>query len=130
MTTINRYPFATRDGKSIPTDIIKITSSILKAFTAASTIAEALPTGTEVVKLRATQNCWIKFANSVTVAPVSATPSVGQVDTLYLLANEWTIVAIPAEYYSVIRDTVDGTLIIMPLTKWAILGLEAQIGHI
>lgn len=127
--TASRYPLSTGDGKFIPTDIIKITSSIVKAFTVTATAAEALPVGTEILKLRATQNCWIKFANSVVVIPTTATPSVKRDDTLYVLANEWTIVGIPAEFYSVIRDTIDGTLIIMPLMKWNLLGLEAQISN-
>lgn len=126
MAANNRYPLATMDGKYIPLDILKPISSIVKNFTAVATTAEALPAGVEILRIRATQNCWIKFADSVAVAPVSATPSIAVTDTHYLIAGTWDVVSPPALYYSVIRDTVDGILIIEPLVKWAILGLEAQ----
>lgn len=125
----NRYPLSTLDGKYIPLDIYKPISAIVKNFAAAATTVQTLPVGTEVLRIRSTQNCWIGFANTLAVAPVHATPSVAVADMLYLVAGVWEVISPPAMYFSVIRDTVDGILILEPLVKWAILGLEAQVSN-
>lgn len=123
----HRYPLSTVSGQHIPLDILRPSAIIKKDFLSSSaSSATALPIDTEVIMLRATQDCFIKFHNSSATKPISGNPSTPVVDTLYLQRGEVQAVAPLYPYYSVIGDTVDGILYIQVLETWAGLSLDAS----
>lgn len=127
MALASRYPFADFKGQWIPADILKSNGAYRKDFAAGATSVDSLPVGTEVIRIRCTQNAWIRLDGTVASIPVHhATASVLIPYTVYLLANISYVIAIPSIQYSIIRDTVDGYAIIEIIEKWNALALEVQ----
>lgn len=131
MTTAKRYPLSTINGVPIPLDVIRPSGVIRKAFLASgATTAEALPAGTEVIAVRTTQDCFIKFANEAAAKPVSASPSVEVQASVFLQAGEVQFLSPELLYYSVIGDIADGTLTIQLIESWNGVTLELQQSRI
>jgi hypothetical protein len=126
-----KYPFSAKDGTPIPLDVVRPYGVLRKDFNSSTgTAAEALPADVEVLMIRATEDCFIKFANSAATKPVSATPSVLVEDLLYLQKNELQVVSPPALYYSIIGDATSGTVTLQLLETWASISLDTQISRI
>lgn len=126
-----KYPFSSKDGTPIPLDVLRPYGVLRKNFNSSTgTTAEALPTGTEVLMIRTTEDCFIKFANSAATKPISATPSVAVDDLLFLQKNEIQTVSPPAAYFSVIGDETSGVLTIQIIETWAGVALNTQISNI
>jgi len=116
-----RYPLSTLNGQYIPLDVIR-PSGLIKAsyLTASASAAAALPAGTELLLIRSTTDCFIKFANSAATKPTSTVVA----DTLYLRRGEVQVVSPMSLFYSVIGDTIDGDLFIQTLETWQSLSLD------
>lgn len=120
-STKQRYPLSTLAGQPIPLDVIRPSGLIKASYLAASaTAAVALPAGTELLLVRATTDCFIKFANSAATKPSSAITT----DLLYLRRGEIQVVSPMALFYSVIGDTVNGDLFIQTLETWMSVSLD------
>ena len=122
-----RYPLSTISGQYIPLEVLRPSSVIRKDFLSASaTTAEALPAGAELLMVRTTTDCFIKFANSSATKPTSASPSAPVVDTVYIQRGEVQAISPLALFYSVIGDTADGTVTIQVLETWQSISLDIQ----
>ncbi|EKD22435.1 MAG: hypothetical protein ACD_86C00004G0005 [uncultured bacterium] len=116
-----RYPLSTLNGQYIPLDVIRPSGLIKISYLEASaSAAVALPAGTELLLVRSTSDCFIKFANSSATKPTNIVVA----DTLDLRAEEYRVVSPMDLYYSVIGDTVDGELFIQILETWMSLSLD------
>jgi len=116
-----RYPLSTLNGQYIPLDVIR-PSGLIKAsyLSASATAAAALPAGAELLLVRSTTDCFIKFANSSATKPTSTVIA----DTLYLRRGEIQVISPMNLFYSVIGDTVNGDLFIQILETWMTLSLD------
>lgn len=116
-----RYPLSTLNGQYIPLDVIRPSGLIKVSYlTASASAAAALPASTELLLVRSTTDCFIKFANSAATKPTSIVVA----DTLYLRRGEIQVVSPMALFYSVIGDTANGDLFIQILETWQSLSLD------
>lgn len=115
----DNYPFATKDGKVIPLDIIKPTGVIIKTFNSDNPLAITIPEGILVAVLSATEACVVQLTTSVI-------PSDGVFieDALYLPANTLVTTTLKAGSINVIGVQRSGRLAIQAIEKWAGLSLD------
>ena len=123
----SRYPLSTTTGQYIPADVLKVRGIMRKDFSVTASVVDSLPLGTEIIRLRATENCFFHSGNAIAVVPASGSPSPPQDDTLLLIKDEWTLISVDSLDFSVIRLSTDGVLYIHILEKWNILALDVQM---
>lgn len=124
MATNNRYPLSTIDGNSIPLDVMKPVGVQFLSFTVASTSPIQLPPNTQVIAVRTTTECLIKYANAAAVIPAYDGTLVE--DSQYLNSSEIQFIVPPSLYLSVIGMGGSGLLTIQILETWTGLGTETQ----
>jgi len=120
-STKQRYPLSSINGLPIPLDVIRPSGLIRVSYLEASaSVAAALPAGTELLLVRSTTDCFIKFANSSATKPTASVVA----DTLYLPAGEIQVISPMNLYYSVIGNTLDGELFLQVLETWMSVSLD------
>lgn len=121
-STSQRYPLSTPDGISIPLDIVRPHSCMLIDFTLVVSTAINVPTGIQVMSMTASEDCVISFGGTA-VDPVSKTLYTGS----FIVERDQRITVAPiATTFTVIGESVPGTLRINFLDVWAALSLETQ----
>jgi hypothetical protein len=119
---IELYPFATRDGKAIPLDIIRPRGFIKKNFTTVSA-SLSLPRDSYVATFTSDVDCLISFGADL---PTNLVDGVDYVDTLCVPAGVTVTAAVVTSDAHVKGLTSSGSLLIQLIEKWAGLALDSQ----
>ena len=121
-STSQRYPLSTPDGISIPLDVIKPHSYILKSVGATVSASIAVPAAIEIISFAATEDTVICFGGTAIVPP-DGSP---QANTLVVLKGTRVTIAPPASTFTVIALGTTGYLHCQFIDKWAGLALQTQ----
>lgn len=122
-STTQRYPFATASGDSIPLDVVKPSGLIVKSFLSSGATGNiALPADVEAIGLLASEDCIVRFGAAASVPADGVNLS----NAIYVPAGMHIIAAPPADTFSAIGHTANGTLIVQLIAKWAGLSLDTQ----
>lgn len=121
-STSQRYPLSTPDGISIPLDVIKPYSYILKSVGTTVSAAINIPAAIEIISFAATEDTIICFGGTA-VAPPDGTP---QSNTLFVQKGTRVTVAPPANTFTVLALGTAGYLHCQLIDKWAGLALQTQ----
>lgn len=121
MTITNIYPFATQDGKAIPLDILKPAYLYRAAVDGSLSV---LPKTAEVAAFHAVDgNAYISFSGAL-----SGHLAIGEGLELGLFVPAGTIViaALPDSEFHCLMDSMEASLFIQVIEKWAGLALSSQ----
>lgn len=116
----DNYPFATKDGKVIPLDIIRPKSLITKSFVvgANSTITIA---GTEAVAVVfATEDCILYLGT----APTGIVDGAEVASALFVPKRTAVVTTLSAGQVDAVGIFSDGVVVIQLIEKWAGLALD------
>lgn len=121
---VDNYPFATKDGKVIPLDIIRPKGLIMQDFSASTGENITIPVGSEIAILIATEDCIFFEASATSANPIVS--GTYYTKALFVPKGIAVTVTIVAGTAKVLGQGVAGKLSIQVVEKWAGLALDVQ----
>lgn len=127
MTTANRYPLSTPDGKAIPLDLIKPLGVLRLSFTAAAHNSQTLPSAYQdkIFTAYSTEDCYLDFK----ATPAAVIDDVVSTDTLFIPAGVLIAFISNSLYIAARGSTASGIVQIQIIDIWAGLLLESQVNR-
>lgn len=128
MTLANeQYPLSTQDGDSIPLDVIRPVGMVFQTFVAGSWTAVTLPAGTDLVTIKADEDCYLDLLGTKTTALAAGTY---YASVLYIPKGFVVTAQLAAGAIKVWGIATTGNIYIQLVGRWATLSLPRQTSNI
>lgn len=127
MSTANRYPLSTPDGKAIPLDLIKPMGVLRLPFTASAYNAQSINAiyQDKIFTAYSTEDCYLSFAAS----PGAIADNTVTANILFVPAGVMIAFITNSLYLAAKGVSVSGSVHVQIVDTWAGLLLEAQVNR-